>query len=213
MFIKKIVGAVMALLVVGSISATDASARGLNHFSKKSHLVQKKLKHVASARRGGLRRGGVLPPFAYIQFCVHHRAQCANTSGKLAMKHGTVKLTAKLQRQLASVNTRVNSRIKSRADKGADKWAVGGKSGDCEDFALTKRAMLIAAGWPSRALSLTVVKTAWGEGHAVLSVRTSGGTLVLDNLARTVKPLKRAGYRVVAMQGGSSMSWTRRTDM
>jgi predicted transglutaminase-like cysteine proteinase len=205
---NKIIGAVMALFLVAGISSTEANAKSWNLFSKKSHLVHKQIKQVASVRRGG-----VLPPFAYIQFCAHHRSQCANTSGKLAMKNGAVKLTSKLQNQLASVNNRVNSRMKPKADKGADKWAIGGKTGDCEDFALTKRAMLIAAGWPSRALSLTVVKTAWGEGHAVLSVHTSSGTMVLDNLARGVKPLRSAGYRIVAMQGGSSMAWSRRADM
>jgi predicted transglutaminase-like cysteine proteinase len=208
MFIKKILGAAMALLVVGAVSATEVNAKGWNVFSKKSHIVQKNLKHVSYARKGG-----VLPPFAYIQFCAKHRISCANTSGKLAMKHGTVKLTNKLESQLASVNSRVNSRMRGVSDKGADKWAIGGKSGDCEDFALTKRAMLIAAGWPSRALSLTVVKTAWGEGHAVLSVRTSKGTLVLDNLARKVKRLKYAGYSIVSMQGSSSMQWSRRADL
>jgi predicted transglutaminase-like cysteine proteinase len=208
MFTKKLVGAALALFMVGAVATTEANAKSFNVFSKKSHVLHKNVKRFAAAPRGG-----VLPPFAYIQFCVHHRSQCANTSGKLAMKGGAVKLTPKLQRQLASVNARVNSRMKGVVDKGSDKWAIGGKSGDCEDFALTKRAMLIAAGWPSRALSMTVVKTAWGEGHAVLSVHTSSGTMVLDNLARTVKPLRNAGYRVVAMQGGSAMQWTRRVDM
>jgi predicted transglutaminase-like cysteine proteinase len=149
-----------------------------------------------------------LPPFAYIQFCVHHRSACANKSGKLKMaSHNKVKLTGNLRQQLARVNSQVNSSVKPKSDQGADKWSVGGKSGDCEDYALTKRARLIAAGWPSSALSLTVVKTGWGEGHAVLSVRTDNGVLVLDNLNPKVKNLKHVPYRIVSMQGDTPMQW------
>ena len=155
-------------------------------------------------------RGGVLPPFAYIQFCTHHASACADKKGKLAMVAGNeVKLNAKLRQQIISVNAHVNRSMIARSDKGADKWSVGGRYGDCEDFAMTKRAMLIAQGWPSRALSLTVVKTAWGEGHAILSVHTSSGTLVLDNLSHSVKPLSQVPYHVVAMQENSAYAWGR----
>jgi predicted transglutaminase-like cysteine proteinase len=155
------------------------------------------------------RHGSVLPPFSYIQFCVHHRSACTSRSGRLTMAaHNKVKLTGHLRQQLASINSQVNSSMKPKADQDADKWSVGGKYGDCEDFALTKRARLIAAGWPSRALSLTVVKTGWGEGHAILSVRTDNGVLVLDNLSHKVRNLNRVPYRIVSMQGDSPMQWS-----
>jgi predicted transglutaminase-like cysteine proteinase len=200
---KKIfIGAAMAILA-STIAISSAEAR-VHKLHVKPHGVAK---YAAKAS------GGVLPPFAYIQFCVHHAGACSDHKGSLAMAgNDTVKLTSKLQRQLASVNTKVNSRMRAVADKGADKWSVGSKSGDCEDFALTKRAMLIAAGWPSRALSMTVVKTAWGEGHAILSVHTSSGTLVLDNLSHSVRRLSSVPYSVVAMQSGSALHWVRRND-
>jgi predicted transglutaminase-like cysteine proteinase len=200
---KKIIAAA-SLVIAASLLSTTAEARShVLHF-KKHHSVK------MAARHGG----GVMPPFAYIQFCVHHASACRDTKGSLAMaSSNSVRLNAKLQRQLASVNSRVNNRMKPKADGGADKWAVGGKSGDCEDFAMTKRAMLIAAGWPSRALSMTVVRTAWGEGHAVLSVRTSAGTMVLDNLSRAVRPLSHVPYKVIAMQGGSALQWNRRSEL
>ncbi len=55
-------------------------------------------------------------------------------------------------------------------------------AGDCEDIALLKRRDLIEKGWPVGALLMTVVRQANGEGHAVLTVLTDRGDLVLDNL-------------------------------
>jgi predicted transglutaminase-like cysteine proteinase len=212
MSLRKIMAAVTAGLVALSVSSIAADAGTHKRAFKRVHT--KSIMQATRILRTKLRTQGVMPPFAYIQFCVRHRSSCRNTSGHLAMAGtNSVKLTARLQNQLATVNTRVNSRIHPKSDVGGDKWAIGGRTGDCEDFALTKRALLIAAGWPSRALSLTVVKTAWGEGHAVLSVRTSGGTLVLDNLSRAVRSIRAVPYRIVAMQGGSSMQWSRRSDL
>ena len=144
---KLLVGASVALL------ATTASVSGVQAKSKAPHV-----KAYHTVKLAARKAGGVLPPFAFIQMCVRNPSSCKDHKGNLAVaKNGKVKLNAKLQSQLASVNARVNSRMIAVSDKGADKWAVGGKRGDCEDFALTKRAMLIAAGWPSRALSMTVI--------------------------------------------------------
>lgn len=166
--------------------------------------------HAAEASNN---KGGVLPPFAYIQFCVHHASACNDTKGRLTTVAGSkVQMNAKLERQLADVNFAVNSTIHPKARGPGDPWTAGGKFGDCNSYALTKRAKLINAGWPSRALSLTVVKTAWGEGHLVLSVHTSNGIVVLDNLSHTVRPLSQVPYHLVAMQGGSALQWSSRID-
>ena len=53
--------------------------------------------------------------------------------------------------------------------------------GDCEDYALLKRRMLIEAGWPREALLMTVVRDKRGDGHAVLTVKTDKGEFILDN--------------------------------
>ena len=197
---KNYMGAAAAVVMAVSFASAGTNARAA---SKQSEFesVPSKLKTVS--RR-------TMPPFAYIQFCVHHRAACRNTAGKLAMAGGNeVKLTKHLEQQLASVNQSVNVSMRALKDGSSDTWAVGGRTGDCEDFALTKRARLIAAGWPSRALSMTVVKTRSGEGHAVLSVHTSQGTLVLDNLNKSVRPLRKVPYKLVAMQADSPMQWHR----
>ena len=53
--------------------------------------------------------------------------------------------------------------------------------GDCEDYVLLKRRMLMQAGWPREALLITVVRDKKGDGHAVLTVKTNRGEFVLDN--------------------------------
>ena len=53
--------------------------------------------------------------------------------------------------------------------------------GDCEDYVLLKRRMLMQAGWPRQALLITVVRDKQGDGHAVLTVKTDKGEFILDN--------------------------------
>ena len=42
--------------------------------------------------------------------------------------------------------------------------------GDCEDYVLLKRRMLIQSGWPREALLVTVMRNEQDEGPAVLTV-------------------------------------------
>jgi predicted transglutaminase-like cysteine proteinase len=197
MFGKNMLGA--ALAVVMAVSAASAEA---NAYTAKKYQKHKPVALTVSR--------GTMPPFAYIQFCVHNRAACRNTTGRLAMTGSNkVELTKRLERQLTSVNQSINASMQPRRDGPNDSWAVGGRTGDCEDFALTKRARLIAAGWPSSALAMTVVRTRSGESHAVLSVHTSRGILVLDNLEKSIRPLSKVPYRLIAMQDGSPMVWRR----
>ena len=51
-------------------------------------------------------------------------------------------------------------------------WVKAGQFGDCEDYALAKRAHLLAAGWPLGKLALCTCVTQGGEGHCVLYVDT-----------------------------------------
>jgi predicted transglutaminase-like cysteine proteinase len=72
--------------------------------------------------------------------------------------------------------------------------------GDCEDYVLLKRKLLAQAGWPLSALLITVVRKADGEGHAVLTVRTDRGDLILDNLAADIKVWNETPYLFVKRQ-------------
>ena len=93
--------------------------------------------------------------------------------------------------KLESVNSYVNARVRFVDDRiqfgVADRWQAPSSTllrgrGDCEDFALAKRAMLRAAGVPDKDLYLVVLKDLSRRAdHAVLVVRAAGRFLVLDN--------------------------------
>ncbi|QDP19348.1 transglutaminase-like cysteine peptidase [Sphingomonas xanthus] len=93
--------------------------------------------------------------------------------------------------QVEAVNSYVNSRIRFTDDRVqfgvADRWlspaeALSRGRGDCEDFAIAKRAMLRAAGVAERDLYLVILKDLSRRAdHAVLVVRANGRFLVLDN--------------------------------
>ena len=95
-------------------------------------------------------------------------------------------LTPKAWTDLIQVNNWVNEKIKPVTD--LEHWGVVERwnypddgYGDCEDYVLLKRRMLIKAGWPREALLITVVRDKKGEGHAVLTVKTNKGEFILDN--------------------------------
>jgi predicted transglutaminase-like cysteine proteinase len=73
-------------------------------------------------------------------------------------------------------------------------------AGDCSDYMLLKRKMLIEAGWPRSAALATVVIDQHGQGHAVLTVTTDQGDLVLDNLTDKLLRWDQTGYVFVKRQ-------------
>ena len=93
--------------------------------------------------------------------------------------------------KLEAINGYVNSRVRFVDDRVqfgvADRWQAASETlshgrGDCEDFALAKRAMLRAAGVADKDLYLVVLKDLSRRAdHAVLVVRANGRFLVLDN--------------------------------
>jgi len=93
--------------------------------------------------------------------------------------------------KLEAVNSYINARVRFVDDRVqfgvADRWMTASETlargrGDCEDFALAKRAMLRAAGVPDKDLYLVVLKDLSRRAdHAVLVVRAAGRFLVLDN--------------------------------
>lgn len=66
-------------------------------------------------------------------------------------------------------------------------------AGDCEDYAILKMHLLVAAGFPPEDLFLTVGLYTYPDGdvggHAVLFLRDGNGTLwVLDNMRNSIIP-------------------------
>jgi predicted transglutaminase-like cysteine proteinase len=140
-------------------------------------------------------------PIGWIEFCASHTAECATTP----TTPRDVVLTPKAFKDLVRVNKWVNDAIKPMTDLEhwgvVEKWSYPDDGyGDCEDYVLLKRRLLISAGWPREALLITVVRDKKDEGHAVLTVKTDRGEFILDNQAEDVLPWSDTGYRFVKRQ-------------
>ena len=112
-------------------------------------------------------------------------------------------MTEKRWDDLKQVNKTVNASIVPEPNTeglAGEKWIINPASGDCNDYAVSKRFELLKRGWPARTLLLSEVKTSWGEGHLILVVRTSVGDVVLDNLTPQIRPWTSAPYQWVRMQ-------------
>jgi predicted transglutaminase-like cysteine proteinase len=141
-----------------------------------------------------------LAPFAHTLFCTRNPVECV--PHRIVFRGGPIVLTAERRNELLKVNAQINSSIIPRRNtEGAGKaWVVSPKTGDCNDYAVTKRHELLARGWPSRALLLAEVVTTSGEHHLVLVVRTREGDIVADNLSQDIKLWTRTPYQWIRIQ-------------
>lgn len=114
-----------------------------------------------------------------------------------------------LHQLLSAVNSQVNSAIRPQANPRGG-WKINPAYGDCNDYALTKRSRLIAAGVPAGALRLAVTKTRRGEPHLILIAQTTAGDVVLDNLSRSIRSLPDTGYAISAMSSANPKRWISR---
>jgi predicted transglutaminase-like cysteine proteinase len=140
-------------------------------------------------------------PIGWVEFCAANPSECATTPSAPR----DIVLTATALRDLVSVNRYVNDTVKPMTDLEhwgtIEKWSYPDDGyGDCEDYALLKRRLLIRAGWPREALLLTVVRDRRDEGHAVLTVKTDRGEFILDNQVEEVLPWHETGYRFIKRQ-------------
>jgi predicted transglutaminase-like cysteine proteinase len=147
-----------------------------------------------------------LAPLAHVKFCIANAEECAG--GSVATR-GAVLDGADVP-LLDRVNREVNRRIRPRAKLASiGQWAINPSSGDCNDYAVTKRHMLVALGLPASALRLAVVRTSWGEGHLVLVARMQDGDYVLDNLSNRLVRWSETGHSFLKIQSASdARNWT-----
>lgn len=140
------------------------------------------------------------PPIGHYEFCKTYGAECVATSSD----SGPALLTESSWKALLDVNYTVNSSITPLTDQDIygveERWAYPRTVGDCEDFALLKRKMLIDRGFAPSDLLLTVVLQPNGEGHAVLTVRTDHGDFVLDNMRNKVMLWSETEYTYLKRQ-------------
>jgi predicted transglutaminase-like cysteine proteinase len=144
-----------------------------------------------------------LAPMAFKMFCLKYKDECKPRPQHIVFSGGRLKLTAERMVQLQQVNEQVNSAIRPEPNLEGlrgEKWLLHPASGDCNDYAVTKRHDLIAKGFPARSVLLSEVVVPWGEHHLVVVVRTSSGDLVLDNLTGHILPWSKKSYRWVRIQ-------------
>jgi predicted transglutaminase-like cysteine proteinase len=141
------------------------------------------------------------PPAGWVEFCVEYDPECKTNP----LTPRDVVLSTRTWKDLERINHFVNAHVTPMTDM--DHWGVVERwnypddgYGDCEDYALQKRKMLIQAGWPRQALLMTVVRDRNGDGHAVLTVKTDKGEFILDNEVDEILPWSDTGYHFVKRQ-------------
>ncbi len=144
--------------------------------------------------------GRTTQPVGHYDFCKLYKNEC----NQISRSEAPLKLTQASWAKIQQVNMAVNAAIEPRTDMemwGKEEvWSYPTQYGDCEDYALLKRRMLIEAGFPVNTLLMTVVRQPNGEGHAVLTIRTDRGDFILDNLEDSVKAWNQTGYTFLKRQ-------------
>jgi predicted transglutaminase-like cysteine proteinase len=183
-----------ALLFAGIVAGAPTQAQTLAALPPVGNAVQ----HAGSAR----------PVNAWNKFCERFPKECAVDTREEA----TITLTPQVWQLIVAVNRKVNREIRPMTDK--DHWGVVDSwdfptdgIGDCEDYQLLKRRLLVERGLPRRALRMTVVIDELNEGHAVLMVRTDRGDFILDNKTNAVLPWQQTGYVYVKREGHDGLAW------
>jgi len=117
--------------------------------------------------------------------------QCADLADRLTIKGSSI--NEQLRHISASVNNMVAYRTDNENHGRLDYWSTPNEtlsrsSGDCEDYAILKMALLARLGVPMNAMEIVVLKdTSRRLFHAVLSVALEGQSVILDNMTDAVE--------------------------
>lgn len=155
-------------------------------------------------------------PVGWTGFCAAQPAECV--PGPKSAEF--VQIDRGQWAQLQQINSLVNREIQGIGDNdhygiykmGIINWWTypDDGAGNCNDYVILKKKLLVEAGWPGSALLLTVVLDKHNEGHLVLMARTNDGDLVLDNLTDLIKSWEGTGYTFIKRQSADDPnSWVR----
>lgn len=184
--VLKLVSAMWAVVAVGATSAgADPNSRD-----------------AGTPRGSAFMRvfGPALPPYGYVRFCSAFPVECQRGP----LEDARIMASTDRLAELDAVNRQVNAAVKPATDLEiygeVERWTLPTDRGDCEDYALLKRHILMRKGWPASALLMTVVRDEKGEGHAILTARTSKGDYILDNKTDELKLWSATPYAFVMRQ-------------
>lgn len=156
---------------------------------------------IAGAAEAFMHTGGrTTQPVGHYEFCQRYPSECRQkTQGG-----EPIELSRKLWGAMIAVNNAVNASVSPRTDQDLwgqeELWSFPDAYGDCEDYVLEKRRRLMALGVPAGDLLITVARQPNGDGHAVLTVRTSKGDFILDNLETRVLSWSDTEYTYLKRQ-------------
>lgn len=177
-------GKVLALagaIALNAIVATNVTAQGAGMYFMKT-------------------LGKTRMPEGHVNFCVRHPRDCSTQSRKPLIHT----LTERTWRELLTINNLVNISISPITDlehhNKPEVWSYPTSMGDCEDYVILKRKLLIDKGWDPSSLLITVVLDKRGDGHAVLTVRTDRGDFILDNQDKRIRLWSETPYRYIKRQ-------------
>ena len=147
--------------------------------------------------------GKTLPPIGYVDVCARNAAECRSARPEQALRN-TFELSSKRWSELKQINVFVNAHVAPISDLDQhdvpEHWSYPSGAGDCEDYVLLKKRYLEGLGFPAEALLITVVLDEAGEGHAVLTARTSAGDYILDNRRDTIMRWSETNYQFLKRQ-------------
>lgn len=152
-------------------------------------------------------------PIGHYEFCRAYPRECAPTGAKPS----PVTLTARTWGELKRINAQVNRIYRPMTDLemwGKEEvWSYPIAAADCEDYVLEKRRRLIALGIAPGNLLVTVLRQPNGDGHAVLTIRTTRGDFVLDNLDAGIRLWSDTRYTYLKRQSETNAGvWLSITD-
>jgi len=176
---KNIVRGIIAATLITGMTPTALQAAGSSHMATSGRTSQ---------------------PIGHHVYCKKYSNDCSIRSRNVK----ATKLTRKRWDELVEVNTVSNTTVTPLTDMEAynteELWTYPKSYGDCEDYVLMKRHMLMQRGWPASSLLITVVLQPNGEGHAVLTVRTDKADYILDNLSNKILPWNATPYTYIKRQ-------------
>ncbi len=148
--------------------------------------------------------GETNPPIGHYEFCKSHKDQCRF----VGRDKGPMALDDSEWQTMMKVNYSVNGSIQPLTDREIygveERWSYPTTVGDCEDYVLLKRKMLLEDGFSPANLLITVVLQPNGDGHAVLTVRTNRGDFVLDNMRNKILLWSQTGYTFLKRQSSEN---------
>lgn len=199
--------------IAAAVFLTACAHRPPHHSDQIAALIENS--GTSSSRQDNLRASQIprqtrtTTVIGYVEFC--NRRPVDSLCNAYHTPNQFIADTAENEDILFHINTDVNHEIAPANDitlyNQEEYWAYPTHSGDCEDYALRKRNILIDGyGFPESALNIMVVVAENGEGHAVLGVHLKNQdngretVLILDNRNNdilTMEQAREAGYRFI----------------